>query len=51
MKKPEISNVLFFGGSITQGAAASDYTKCYASLTAEWLKSIYGTDKIHYIKG
>lgn len=49
MKKSEISNVLFFGGSITQGAAASDYTKCYASLTAEWLKSIYGTDTIHYI--
>ena len=43
------ANVLFLGGSITEGAAATEYASCYASLTAKWLKSVYGENKINYI--
>lgn len=31
-------NVVYFGGSITQGAAASTHNNSYAGLTAAWLK-------------
>ena len=36
-------NVVFLGGSITEGAGASAPAKCYANLTGEWFKKTYGT--------
>ncbi|MBQ8351273.1 MAG: SGNH/GDSL hydrolase family protein [Clostridia bacterium] len=39
--KQEI-NVVFLGGSITEGAHASINENCYASLTSAWLKETFG---------
>ena len=33
--------VVFFGGSITAGAGASSYEKCYAGFVTEYLKAVY----------
>ena len=42
-------NVVFLGGSITEGAGASNSANCYANLTGEWFKQTYGADKtVHY---
>ena len=41
-------NIVFLGGSITEGAGASDVSKCYANLTGEWLKETYGAHRVHY---
>lgn len=32
-------NIVFLGGSITQGAGASDVSKCFANMTGECLKA------------
>lgn len=39
--KKEKLTVAYFGGSITQGAGASDYKYCWRSLTTEWFKRAY----------
>ncbi len=41
-------NVVFLGGSITQGAGASKVENCYANRTGEWLKSVYGEENVTY---
>lgn len=40
-------NIVFLGGSITEGAGASEYGKCYASMTGEWLKRELGAERTH----
>ena len=46
--KQEI-NIVFLGGSITEGAHASQKENCYANRTGEWLKRTYGTGRtLHY---
>ena len=35
-------NIVFLGGSITEGAGASSKENCYANRVGEWFKSIYG---------
>lgn len=42
-------NVIFLGGSITEGAGASDYKKSYVNLTAEFLKGTYPYYNINII--
>ena len=42
-------NVVYFGGSITQGAVASNHNNSYAGLTAAWLKEKFGHNKVNYI--
>ncbi|MCR4585670.1 MAG: hypothetical protein K5686_08090 [Lachnospiraceae bacterium] len=39
----------FIGGSITQGYSATDGTKCYAYLTAEWFRKNFPDAQIEYI--
>ena len=46
--KKEI-NVVFLGGSITEGHAASEKSKCYAGLCAEWFKNTFSSQKVNYI--
>ena len=41
-------NVVFLGGSITEGAGASDVKNCYANRVGEWLKSVYTDKKVTY---
>lgn len=41
-------NVVFLGGSITAGAGASEKSKCFANMTGEWLKTIFGADRLDY---
>lgn len=45
--KKEI-NIVFLGGSITQGAGSSDKSKCFANMTGEWFKEKYGADRVNY---
>lgn len=40
-------NVVFLGGSITEGAGASEKSRCFANRTGEWLKTKFG-DRINY---
>ena len=40
----------YFGGSITEGAGSSEYSKCWAGLFTEWLKSEYKNCKINEIR-
>ena len=44
-------NVVFLGGSITEGAGASHQSKCYANLTGEWLKTKFGNSLKYHNKG
>ena len=46
--KKEI-NVVFLGGSITEGHCASEKSKCYAGLCAEWFKNKFSSQKVNYI--
>lgn len=41
-------NVVFLGGSITQGCGASEQSKCFANMTGEWLKAVFGADRLNY---
>ena len=41
-------NVVFLGGSITAGAGSSEKSKCFANMTGEWLKTIFGADRLDY---
>lgn len=41
-------NVVFLGGSITQGAGVVDKSKCFANMTGEWLKNRFGAEKLNY---
>ena len=41
LAKKQPLTVAYFGGSITQGAGASDYKNCWRSLTTEWLAANY----------
>lgn len=41
-------NVVFLGGSITQGCGASEKSKCFANMTGEWLKTLFGNDRLNY---
>lgn len=46
--KDEIT-IAFIGGSITQGSAANEYSKCYVSLVGEYFKSKFPKKKINII--
>lgn len=39
----------FIGGSITQGAAATDDSGCYAALVYKWLKERFTASKVKYV--
>ena len=39
----------FIGGSITQGAAATDDSGCYAALVYKWLKERFAASKVKYV--
>jgi len=41
-------NVVFLGGSITQGAGSSSVDKCFANRTGEWFKETFGADRVNY---
>lgn len=41
-------NIVFLGGSITEGAGSSHVSKCYANLTGEWFKRTYGPHRVNY---
>lgn len=41
--------VAFLGGSVTAGAFASDYSKCWAGLTASWLRTQYPQARIRSV--
>lgn len=43
-KDLEKINVIFLGGSITWGCGASEKSKCFANMTGEWLKTVFGAD-------
>ena len=42
--------VAYFGGSITEGAGASSYGRCYAALTTAWLKEKYPGCEIRHVQ-
>jgi len=39
-------NIVFLGGSITEGEGASEKSKCFANMTGEWLKEKFGNKLI-----
>ena len=39
----------FIGGSITQGAAATDDSGCYAALVYKWLRENFAASKVKYV--
>ncbi len=39
----------FIGGSITQGAAATDDSGCYAALVYKWLREHFSASKVKYV--
>lgn len=41
-------NVIFLGGSITEGAGASSVEMCYANKTGEWLKEVYSDYNVSF---
>ena len=41
----------FFGGSITQGCAASVHEKCYARLVFQWWRGAFPAARFHYVNG
>lgn len=41
-------NIVFLGGSITEGAGASQQENCFANRTGEWLKEQYGEKVLTY---
>lgn len=41
----------FFGGSITQGSAASEHKKCYAYRVFEWWKQAFPNAEFSYVNG
>ncbi|WP_294182015.1 SGNH/GDSL hydrolase family protein [uncultured Clostridium sp.] len=42
-------NVVFFGGSITEGAGASTYKNSYTYMVGEYLKHLYGDRKVNIV--
>lgn len=49
LKNNKKLNVGFFGGSITEGAGASDPSMCWRSLTMQWLRERYPDCEINEI--
>ncbi|MBE6715162.1 MAG: SGNH/GDSL hydrolase family protein [Ruminococcaceae bacterium] len=49
LTKEKDLTVGYFGGSITEGAGASDPSKCWRSLTTEWLREKYPHSTINEI--
>lgn len=49
LKKDKKLTIGYFGGSITEGAGASDPSKCWRSLTTEWLRNTYPDCEINEI--
>ncbi len=41
-------NVVFLGGSITYGTGSTEKSKCFANMTGEWLKTMFGADRLNY---
>lgn len=41
-------NIVFLGGSITEGEGASEKSRCFANRTGEWLKERFGVERIKY---
>lgn len=41
----------FFGGSITQGCAASVHERSYAYLVFRWWEKTFPKSKFHYVNG
>lgn len=41
----------FFGGSITQGCAASDHRNCYAYRVFRWWEVVFPKARFHYVNG
>ena len=41
-------NIVFLGGSITEGAGSSDKRYCFANLTGEWFREALGKDRVNY---
>ncbi len=47
LKKEKKLSVVYLGGSITEGAGASEYSRCWVSLFDTWLKNTYRECSIH----
>lgn len=41
-------NIVFLGGSITEGAGASSQDMCFANKTGEWLKEVYSNYSVTF---
>ncbi len=50
LTKTDKLTVAYFGGSITEGAGASDYAHCWAGLTTKWLGEKYPNCEIKGIQ-
>jgi lysophospholipase L1-like esterase len=40
-------NVVFFGGSITEGSSASNYNKSYAAIVSQYIKKLHINDEVN----
>ena len=49
--KDKVINIVFLGGSITEGEGASAKDRCFANMTGEWLKEKFGDKLNYYNKG
>ena len=49
LKNNKKLTVGYFGGSITEGAGASDPSNCWRSLTTQWLRDTYPDCEINEI--
>lgn len=50
-EKGEPLTIGFFGGSITQGCAASEHEKCYAYRVFDWWRDAFPKAEIFYVNG
>lgn len=49
--KGERLTIGFFGGSITQGCAASDHERCYAYRVFDWWRRTFPKADMTYVNG
>ena len=49
LKNDKKLNIGYFGGSITEGAGASDPSKCWRSITTQWFRDAYPDCEINEI--
>ena len=50
LKNKKELTVAYFGGSITEGAGASSYEKCWAALTTAWLRERFPSCRIKHVQ-